>query len=132
MIRIPEHQSLSDLGAREYWIVDAESGDVLIKSPCRPGVLAPGLRVEVPGPFATPGGRPSKRPGFLSGLGFFEIVSPSGATIATFSCRPFFTAPGLAVKEVRAGQEKLVTRGAAMAPKGTILPRRRVFREVRR
>lgn len=70
--------------------------------------------------------------GAFGTLGFFEVLAPSGLTIAAFRCRPFHVPIDFAVKDVRAGQEVLVQRGAAMEPEGSIRERTRMLRTFRR
>ena len=70
---VNDNTHVGDLGVVEYWVMDDEGGvDPLIKSKCQPFMLAPGYRVEVPGPYASPKERIPKRPGFptdVTGLG---------------------------------------------------------------
>jgi hypothetical protein len=123
----------------EYWIMSGD--EVLVKSACRPFAVGGGLRVVMPGrgeserTFAQPRAKAPKQPGFVSGLGdlgIFEVLAPTGATVASFRCRPFWTEETLAVKAVTGAQETLVTRGAAEFPEGTVRPRTRQLRTFRR
>lgn len=66
--------------------------------------------------------------GNMGALGFFEVLAPSGLTIAAFRCRPFHVPIDFALKDVRGGMETLVQRGAAMAPEGAIRSRQGVLR----
>lgn len=135
-MRVSDMAGLDDLGVTQYWVMDAEGGvDPLVKAKCRPFMLAPGYRVEVPGPYGRPKERIPKQPGFVSGLGslgYFEVVAPDGGQIAAFRCRPYYVSPDFAVKDVRHGKETLVQRGAAEFPEGTMRPRTSALRITRR
>jgi len=136
-MRVNEYSGLDALG-REFWVVD-ENGSVAIKAACQPFTLSPGYRVELTGPFVSPQMRTPKRPGFLSSLGqanrgFWEVLSPGGGVVAAFRCRPFFLAPGLALKRVDQIRrtETLVEPGAAQFPEGTVRRRMGPLRTHRR
>lgn len=157
-MRVGEHVGVGDLGAVEFWIMDEEGGtEPIIKSRCQPFMLAPGYRVEMPGPYAHPKDRIPKRPGFVSGIlgdgnvmrslfpgpatdvfglgaigGFFEVISPAGGQIAAFRCPPYYVESDLAVKQVTGGTEVLRQRGAAEFPEGTMRSRHQALRTHRR
>jgi hypothetical protein len=135
VIRVPEDFELSGLdalGARQFHIVDDESGDIAIKAACRPIMLSPGFRAEFATPIPGGRGRPPKRPGFVSNLGqfhrgrYWEVLTPGAFPVAAFRCRPYWVAEGLTVKMVsqRTGREVLDVPGAAPFPKGTVRRRR--------
>lgn len=68
----------------------------------------------------------------LSDLGFFSIVSPQGAMVAAFRCRPFYVFSELAVTQSAGAFRTLIQRGAAESPEGTTRLRMRSLHTVRR
>ncbi len=136
-MRIPEHMGL---GAAEYYIFDEEEQNpsetnAIIKSSCAPFMVQPSFKMvpigvqkgQYPTAVIKPTATVPYRPGFLSPsqsmanleLGFYEVVSPDGGTVASFQCRPYYASEDLAIKEVSKGMQKLVQQGAAEFPEGT-------------
>lgn len=126
---IDPRKHMDGLGQIEYWVVDPETPDVaLVRMQCPPFMLGPGLQVRRIGPK----GHPAMGDLGSDGMGFWEVLSPSGMRVAAMRCRPHYTQMDLTVKQVTAGKEFLRKPGAAPFPPGTERERRGTLVTTRR